>query len=211
MNLGRHALDPREIRIVEHPRLLDMPPRIDYGTRRRAHARIDAVVLEDNALFCETVVCRSPIVRRQLAGDEAALLVGQYKEYVVWCAGIPRCLGPRGRNSSSRSSGNTISKGRGNGPHAHHLQRIPTRDGNARPLTSSHKSPLVVVDQQLSRAYFDQGGAHRSMFKNVLSIVCDLQAQHLQTQFHDMNLMRQVWVRLLRFLQSSPVVDFLVP
>jgi len=81
--IGRHAADPREIGVVEHPRLLDVSPGIEHRARRRAYARIDLMVLEDDSASREALMRRQPEVARQFAGPEIALLVVQNEQDVV--------------------------------------------------------------------------------------------------------------------------------
>jgi hypothetical protein len=56
--IGRHAGNPWEIRVVEHLRVLDVPAGIQDRARRRAHAGVDLVVLEDDSLLRQALVGR---------------------------------------------------------------------------------------------------------------------------------------------------------
>jgi len=63
------------------------------------------VVLKQRALAQQALVCRQPAVRRQLAGAEVALLVGQDKEDVVWASGRLRARESRALISGRSQSG----------------------------------------------------------------------------------------------------------
>ena len=82
-DVGRQAADPGEVRVVEHLRVLDVAAGVEHRTRRRAHAGIDAVVLEPRAQAQQPLVPRQPEVGRQFAGPEVALLVGEDEQDVV--------------------------------------------------------------------------------------------------------------------------------
>ncbi len=87
LDVGRHALYPGEVRVVEHPGLLDMATGIDHCARGRAHAGVDAVVLEHHAALRQPLVGRQAVVLGKFIRVEMALLVRHDEHNVVGAAG----------------------------------------------------------------------------------------------------------------------------
>jgi hypothetical protein len=91
-NVGRHALDPRKVRVVEHPRVLDVLAGVQHRSGRRAHAGIDRVVGKDRAPLHQALMRRQRVPGGQLARPKEALLVRQDEDDVV---GPPSAGGSR--------------------------------------------------------------------------------------------------------------------
>ena len=100
--LGRHAADPREVRVVEHPRLLDVLAGVDHRARRRAHAGVDPVVHERRAMLHQPLMRRQAVADGKLARPEEALLVREDEKDVI-----------RTRSARSTATGlNRVGRGR---------------------------------------------------------------------------------------------------
>ena len=103
--LCRHAVDPGEVGVVEHARVLDVLAGIAHRARGRAHAGIDAMVQERSPARLQTLVARQPVAFGQLTGAEEAFLVRQEEQDVVSIRGTGGA-GPRwnrlGRDARGR-------------------------------------------------------------------------------------------------------------
>jgi len=147
----RHALDPGEVRVVEHARLLDVPAAVEHRSRRRADARIDRVVHERRATLREPLVCRQREAGRQLPGAEKTLLVREDEQDVVWAGrrrGSDGCRGLLRRAAERGSRGTAEADRRGTGRH----QELPSVDGIAIRVLRLHliihpaRRPLFLSD-----------------------------------------------------------------
>src|SRR5262245_59820534 len=78
-----HAADPGEVRVVKHPRVLDMLPGVEHGTGGCSYAGINPVVFEHDPFFHKAFVGWEMKLFRQLARAKVALLIGKDEKDIV--------------------------------------------------------------------------------------------------------------------------------
>ena len=94
LSFRAHAINPREIGVVEHSGVLDVLAGIHNGAGRSADVRCNLVILKCHARLHQALMTRKPITRRQLAASEMPLLVREDKDDVAGlarlCGNVPR-------------------------------------------------------------------------------------------------------------------------
>jgi hypothetical protein len=138
-DVGRQAADPREVRVVEHLRVLDVAAGVQHRARRRAHARVDAVVLEHRTAAREPLVRRQPVVARQLARPEETFLVGEDEKDVV----RPACGLPARRRGAAIGRRRRAADGSGHHAGAERPERCAPVFVARRVVRVRHRSSLL--------------------------------------------------------------------
>src|SRR5262249_30288623 len=71
-DVGGHAVDPGEIRVVEHFGVLNVLTRVKNRSRRSAHTGVDPMVFKHHALLYESFVSRESVAFGQLSRAKIA-------------------------------------------------------------------------------------------------------------------------------------------
>src|SRR5262249_8529151 len=87
LDLCGHTANPGEVRVVKHPRVLDMLPGVEHGTGRCAYAGIDPMVFEHDPFFHKAFVGWEMKVFRQFPRTKMALLIRQDEKDIVRSGG----------------------------------------------------------------------------------------------------------------------------
>ncbi len=146
LDVGRHAVDPGKVGVVEHARVLNVLPGVKNRAGRRADAGIDPVVFECHALSCQALVRRQTKILRQFAWTKVALLIRENEQDIVRSAGgLSRLAADSTLRSRSNIVGEPTAECCGHGARRHGFKKIPSSRVDGTLLRVFHLQPPYRV------------------------------------------------------------------